>query len=78
MTNYRNLSGKSGVVAYEIGENHIVVEFSSGRQTHYKYIKNSVGSVHLEKLKELARAGHGLNSYIMLNEEVKNSYESKW
>lgn len=68
-----NLSGKSGVVAYEIGSDFIRVQFKDG--SVYLYIYENPGKFDVEKMKELARQGSGLNSYI--NKQVKNNYQKK-
>jgi len=73
MERYQNLGGNSGVSAYEIGAESITVQFSSG--TVYLYTYKSAGSGNIEKMKSLAVAGKGLNSFIMRN--VRKGYESK-
>jgi len=75
MLNYKNLSGKSNVVRFEIGPSFIVVEFTDGRERFYKYSYSSAGQNNVEYMKSLAIQGEGLNSFIMLN--VKNNYEPK-
>ncbi len=81
METYGNLSGQSGVARYEIGASYIVVEFkisgkSGARFYRYSYLKQ--GQAHVEHMKELARVGRGLNSYISSTPSVKYGYESKW
>ena len=66
MQPYRNVNGNSNVEAYKIGDNYIEVKFR-GTAKIYCYSYNSAGMVHVEKMKELAEQGHGLNSYIMKN-----------
>ena len=73
MERYSNLGGDSGVVAYEIGNNSITVEFSDGKR--YLYTYQSAGSDNIEQMKALAAAGRGLNSFI--NTNVKKRYASK-
>ncbi|MDN7676549.1 hypothetical protein QZM22_29730 [Burkholderia oklahomensis] len=68
MEPYKNLSGKSGVVAYEISTDSIEVEFKGSTLYLYNYIVPGQGDV--EQMKRLAIAGFGLNSYI-------NSYVGK-
>lgn len=63
MERYKNLSGKSGIYRYEIGNDYIRVQFSSGQTYKYSY-SGKAGSLHVEKMKSLARRGSGLNSYI--------------
>lgn len=73
MERYKNLGGDSGVSAYEIGDDSITVQFNDGAV--YLYTNRKPGSAKLEKMKLLAVAGEGLNSYI--NTDVKSDYESK-
>jgi hypothetical protein len=73
MEGYKNLGGDSGVSAYEIGDDSITVQFSTGEV--YLYTYRSAGSAHIEKMKSLAVAGEGLNTYI--NKYVRKGYESK-
>ncbi|MDZ7692355.1 MAG: hypothetical protein U5K69_14670 [Balneolaceae bacterium] len=70
MKPYKDLDGDSGVAAYEIGDQSIKVQFKSG--SAYLYTYASAGAGHIEKMKQLAKAGDGLNSYI--NRNVKNDY----
>lgn len=69
--NYRNLDGDSNVVAYHIGEDYIEVEFADGAV--YKYTYDSAGAINVERMKDLAEAGDGLNAYIDFN--AKYLYE---
>lgn len=62
MERYKNLGGDSGVAFYEIGSESITVQFTTCAS--YLYTYGSAGRHHIEKMKELAIAGHGLNSYI--------------
>ena len=73
MVRYRNSSGSSGVVAYEIGDDFIKVQFHDRKTYLYSY--KSAGSHNIEQMKTLAVRGRGLNSYI--NTYVKDKYESK-
>lgn len=73
MERYKNFGGNSGVSAYEIGNDSITVQFSTG--SVYLYTSESAGRDNIEKMKSLAVAGQGLNSYI--SKYVKKGYESK-
>lgn len=73
MQSYKDLNNDSGVSAYELRADSIVVEFDSGAR--YLYTYGSAGSANIEHMKKLAAAGDGLNSFIMRN--VKKLYESK-
>lgn len=71
MERYRNSGGDSGVSAYEIGADYIVVKFSTGKAYTYSYRK--AGKTHVDQMKNLAQRGKGLNSYI--NSHVKDLYD---
>lgn len=73
MERYGNLSGDSGVVAYEIGEDAIAVEFREGHV--YLYTTASAGAANVAEMQRLARAGRGLSSYIA--RVVRNGYARK-
>ena len=62
MERYKNLGGDSGVIAYEIGDTSTKVAFSDGSLYWYTY--GSAGQYNIDKMKELAIAGRGLNSFI--------------
>lgn len=70
---YQNRGGDSGVSAYEIGTDSITVKFKDGAL--YLYNNSSAGSANIEKMKQLAVAGMGLNSFI--SSVVKKGYASK-
>jgi len=72
MERYRNSGGDSGVSAYEIGSDYILVKFSGTART-YRYSYRKAGQNHVENLKRLAQNGSGLNSYI--NQFVKFKYD---
>lgn len=74
MQPYSNLNGDSGVLAYLLGDDYIIVQFKDGQYTFYKYTYPSAGSSVVELLKSLAQQGRGLNSYISTN---KPGYSSK-
>lgn len=73
MERYRNRGGDSGIVAYEIGPDSITVMFSDGAV--YLYTYQSAGSANIERMKRLAIAGEGLNSFI--NRRVRKRYARK-
>jgi hypothetical protein len=73
MERYRNLGGDSGVIAYEIGADFIRVEFSD--RSIYLYTYASAGSHNIERMKQLATDGQGLNAFI--NTSVRKSYARK-
>lgn len=71
MKRYKNLSGNSGVLAYEIEEKGVLVKFVDGRTYHYTY--KTAGKENIEQMKKLAEAGKGLSGYI--SKYVKDNYE---
>lgn len=73
MERYKNLSGDSGVVAYELGPDFIKVEFGDG--VIYLYTYQSAGSHNVEHMKRLATSGKGLSSFISTT--VRKQYASK-
>lgn len=72
MEKYSNRGNDSGVASFDIGEDYIVVKFI-GTIKPYKYSYRKAGEKHVEKMKQLARSGSGLNSYI--NSHVKFKYD---
>nr|WP_202800677.1 hypothetical protein [Hydrocarboniphaga effusa] len=73
MERYRNLSGESGVVAYEAGVDFIRVRFAGG--DIYRYDRTRPGARHVERMKRLAQSGRGLSTYI--SQHVHMAYASK-
>jgi len=73
MEPYKNLSGNSGVAAYEIGADFIGVRFRNG--PWYLYTYASAGRNNIEKMKVLAEAGQGLSTFISTT--VWKAYASK-
>jgi len=69
MERYRNWA--SGVKAYQIGIDYILVKFDSFKT--YKYSYKKAGQFKVEKMKMLAVRGKGLNSFI--NRCAKYSYD---
>lgn len=62
MTRYSNLSGTSGVRAYQLETTAILVEFKD--RTQYRYSYASAGVANVEHMKRLAEAGRGLATFI--------------
>jgi hypothetical protein len=73
MERYRNLSGDSAVKAYECGPEFIRIQFSDGAV--YLYTYSSTGSYNIEQMKQLAKNGRGLNSFISTT--VRKAYARK-
>ena len=73
MKRYKNLSGNSGGLAYEIGEDFIKVKFRDGGVYLYNY--HRTGRDKVERMKELAEEGRGLSTFI--SRYVKERYAEK-
>lgn len=71
MKRYSNRSGRSGVVAYDIGDDHIDIRFRNSDEV-YRYDRETPGSRHIDNMKLLAEAGLGLSTYI--SRYVKDRY----
>ena len=74
MPRYANLSGSSGVVAYQTGADSITVEFASGQKYLYNY--HSAGPANVETMKKLAAQGQGLSAFI--SNVVREGYAKRW
>ena len=68
-----NNAAKSGVRAFEAGNNFIILEFGDSKQ--YLYNGEKPGTHHVEKMIALAAKGSGLNTYI--NKHVRNNYAER-
>ena len=73
MERYKNLSGDSGVVQYQLSEGAILVQFSDG--SLYEYTNQSAGGNAIATMHHLAVAGRGLNSF--LSTTVRKKYSRK-
>ena len=73
MQPYLNLSGDSGVIAYEPHPDRILVVFDDGDTYLYSDISPGPGVV--VQMNSIASGGFGLNTYI--NQSVRENYESK-
>lgn len=71
MTPYGNLSGDSGVIAYEGGDDFIKIQFRHSPKL-YVYDSTRPGSAHVFQMQRLAAAGRGLSAYI--SQHVKKNY----
>lgn len=73
MQRYQDLSGDSGVAAFELRPRAIIIAFKDGDR--YLYDDTAPGEAHVEAMKELALAGRGLATYI--NQRVRDNYARK-
>ncbi|MFL9842855.1 hypothetical protein [Flavobacterium rhizosphaerae] len=74
MERYKNKQGHSGVTAYNIAAKSITVTFNNN--TSYCYTYGSTGKKAVEHMKELAKNGRGLSTYI--SRYVKQKFERKF
>jgi hypothetical protein len=73
MQRYRNLSGHSGVRAYECSPGFIKVRFTNGET--YVYDDTTPGRRDVARMQALAIAGRGLSTYIA--QHVRERYAGK-
>ena len=62
MRDYQNLAGNSGIQAYEILRNGIVIRFNGGAPI--STTTTTPGRIHVDEMKRLAIGGRGLSTYI--------------
>jgi len=72
MQRYKDIDGDSGIKGFEINETSITIWFD-GTSRSYTYSYGKAGQHHVERMKQLAIAGEGLNAYI--NHHVKYKYD---
>jgi hypothetical protein len=70
---YRDLSGDSGVDSYECGADWIRIRFKTGGTYLYDHV--TPGSMHVERMKQLARSGDGLATYV--NQHVRRNFSRR-
>ena len=73
MKRYKDITGHSGVTAYEADGESITVEFN--HDAMYLYTYASAGKRTIEKMKRLAEEGKGLSTYI--SQVVKDKFETQ-
>lgn len=73
MEMYKDAGGNSGIRAYELGYDSVLVQFSDS--STYEYTSDSAGHNNLALMRNLAIQGSGLNSFI--NRNVKFKYSRK-
>jgi hypothetical protein len=61
-----DLSKRSGIETYEIGETFISVKFKNSSKI-YTYSYKLAGKINVDTMKTLAKNGKGLNGYITRN-----------
>jgi hypothetical protein len=70
---YKNLSGNSGILAFELSPDSITIQFEDGKT--YLYNNDHPGADAVKKMKLLAQKGKGLATFI--NQEVKGNFARK-
>jgi hypothetical protein len=73
MERYKNLRRNSGVFAFQILPDTIIVEFKDGKR--YEYNSSKPGQRHTKEMQRLALTGRGLGTYI--NQYVRDNYARK-
>jgi hypothetical protein len=73
MKPYKNLQGGSGVRAWEAGRDYIKIGFVGGDV--YLYTDAVTGRAHVDRMKQLAKEGRGLSTYI--SRYVRERYAEK-
>lgn len=73
MERYKNFGGNSNIVAFELANDSITVQFGDG--SIYLYTVASTGIANLAEMQRLAIAGQGLNSFI--GRVVRKGYARK-
>jgi hypothetical protein len=73
MQPYKNVAENSGVIAYEIGDDFILIEFQD--ESVYLYDYKSTGKANIEQMKILALTGEGLTTFI--NQHIREHYTKK-
>ncbi len=73
MPRYANLSGDSGVVAYETDADSITLTFVNGDR--YLYSATRPGRATVERMKTLAKSGRGLSTFV--SQQVREAYDRK-
>jgi len=75
MQRYRNWSGTSGVRAFEIGPDYIVLQWASPKLYTYSY--ETIGERNVEEMKRLALKGSHLNKFINEHPEIRKGFVRK-
>lgn len=70
---YKNLSGDSTVVRYEIEKDAMTIQFKDASM--YRYTNQSADPANIRKMKTLAQAGKGLGTFVKAT--VKDRYIRK-
>ncbi len=73
MQPYQSRSRNSGVVAFDLGEDSIELEFRDG--SRYRYDAHRPGLEQVARMQQLALGGRGLTTFV--NQNVRDRYAAK-
>ena len=73
MQRYQSANQNTGVIAYQIMPDEIIIKFRDG--SVYLYTTASTGKQHINQMQNLAKKGEGLTTYI--NQHVRENYHQK-
>ncbi|MFC1637801.1 hypothetical protein ACFL2R_00090 [Patescibacteria group bacterium] len=79
MEKFKNLCGGSNILHYKMGDDYIKINFEhtdDSRYCNYEYTYESAGKDNVERMKELASRGKGLDCFIIKN--VRKKYSKRW
>jgi hypothetical protein len=71
---YRNVSGDSGVVAFDLRPSSVIVQFRDGWK--YEYTISSAGPDAVAEMKRLAMQGRGLSTFV--SQHVRDAYARRF
>ena len=73
MEPYKNISGHSGIIAFQTGVDEIKIQFVDG--SIYQYTSGVAGNKNIKKMKKLAVSGQGLATFISTT--IRTNYTAK-
>jgi hypothetical protein len=73
MERYRNISGRSNVASFRIDSSAITIQFKDGSLYLYNEVKP--GKHYVDRMKQLAIIGNGLNG--LISSVIKKNYYAK-
>jgi hypothetical protein len=72
---YESTATAAGVAFYALDDDAIALRFRGDDRHFYVYSYYAPGAQHVAQMKRLARAGHGLTTYV--NRHVRGSYAAR-
>lgn len=70
--NYKNVGGKSPILKFELEKDAVNLRYASAA---FRYTNQSAGPANIAKMKTLALAGKGLDTFVQAN--LKDRFERK-